>query len=551
MLFALFLKGENKMRKKKGISLIVLVITIIVMIILASTVIISLSSSGIINKANAAQEATEIGNEKQLIQVASAEAIGNNIQSQLTVEGLRLAMNKYDTKQSIDVMNNGDTIAVKFNETNRWYEVDTTGNILGTLEVKLDDKGGVLDGNGTATDPFVIMSIDDLIYFTKNSNIYINKYIVLGKTLDFNSDLSYVDKNTTEYDEFLGGDGTIGLKEQLTTGLGYKPIYFWGTFDGKNNVIKNIKIEVDGSAGFFTGMGGTVKNIGVEGRIISRTSYAGGIVSLADATTIENCYVRGTIKSEKLSAGGIVGRIYQDWLTVDRCINYANVSGGSNGSGGIIGATDGGSTTIRNSGNFGIITAMGGGTHDGVGGINGKGGGEIIENCYNAGILKAEYIVDGGYRGAGGIKGNGTVTINNSVHYGTIDAERVNANVGGILGIANKQTTETVKFKQCYFNNEDVTKGIGRSAITEEIAIGKTNTELQSEAFVNELNSNIQNGCPYQVENEDGTTETKTIDTTGWAKWVYNEGAYPTLDLKTKWNGTEWITEKIENLKYK
>jgi len=37
---------------KKGISLIVLIITIIVMIVLASAVIITLSSSGVIQKAN-------------------------------------------------------------------------------------------------------------------------------------------------------------------------------------------------------------------------------------------------------------------------------------------------------------------------------------------------------------------------------------------------------------------------------------------------------------------------------------------------------------------
>ena len=58
-----------KIRKtKKGISLIVLVITIIVMIILAAAIVITLSNSGIINKAN---EAVDTTNLKQVQQIAS------------------------------------------------------------------------------------------------------------------------------------------------------------------------------------------------------------------------------------------------------------------------------------------------------------------------------------------------------------------------------------------------------------------------------------------------------------------------------------------------
>ena len=46
---------------KKGISLIVLVITIIVMIIIAGAIIISLNSTSVIEKANTAVTATDVG----------------------------------------------------------------------------------------------------------------------------------------------------------------------------------------------------------------------------------------------------------------------------------------------------------------------------------------------------------------------------------------------------------------------------------------------------------------------------------------------------------
>ena len=56
------------MKRKQGISLIVLVITIIVMIILAAAVVITLSNTGIINKANQAVDKT---NEKQVQDLAA------------------------------------------------------------------------------------------------------------------------------------------------------------------------------------------------------------------------------------------------------------------------------------------------------------------------------------------------------------------------------------------------------------------------------------------------------------------------------------------------
>ena len=59
-----------KLNNKKGISLIVLVITIIVMIVLAAAIILSLQSSGIIDKANEAKTASDVANAKQLVAMA-------------------------------------------------------------------------------------------------------------------------------------------------------------------------------------------------------------------------------------------------------------------------------------------------------------------------------------------------------------------------------------------------------------------------------------------------------------------------------------------------
>lgn len=65
------------MKNKKGISLVVLVITIIVMIILASTIILTLSNSGIINKSNEAVEKSNLIQVKKIAALKWAEAYTN------------------------------------------------------------------------------------------------------------------------------------------------------------------------------------------------------------------------------------------------------------------------------------------------------------------------------------------------------------------------------------------------------------------------------------------------------------------------------------------
>ena len=62
------------MKRKQGISLIVLVITIIVMIILAASVVITLNNTGIINKAGQAVQITDTKQIEQLVNMAWADA---------------------------------------------------------------------------------------------------------------------------------------------------------------------------------------------------------------------------------------------------------------------------------------------------------------------------------------------------------------------------------------------------------------------------------------------------------------------------------------------
>ncbi len=117
--------------QKKGISLIVLVITIIVMIILAASVVISMSNNGIIDKAGQAVTMTD---EKQVQDLASliwAEAylhetrtdtIENVVKDKLEEQGVT------DTNWDIQVSNTGVTVTSKLNGSTE----DEYGYLSGT-----------------------------------------------------------------------------------------------------------------------------------------------------------------------------------------------------------------------------------------------------------------------------------------------------------------------------------------------------------------------------------------------------------------------------------
>ena len=113
---------KNLRKNKSGISLIVLVITIIVMIILATAIILSLSNSGIIGKANKAKTDSDTANLKEYVNTLRAEwelmtdaertAKANSFEAYANE---KLAANGYKVMLSDDgvLMNEVATAAVK------------------------------------------------------------------------------------------------------------------------------------------------------------------------------------------------------------------------------------------------------------------------------------------------------------------------------------------------------------------------------------------------------------------------------------------------------
>ncbi len=103
---------------KKGISLIVLVITIIVMIILAATVVITLSNTNIINRADQAVVATNLNQVQQLATLIWSEAYIDEMEN-LDADYIRakLRENKIDdTKYAIIVKDSGVSVIDRYPE---------------------------------------------------------------------------------------------------------------------------------------------------------------------------------------------------------------------------------------------------------------------------------------------------------------------------------------------------------------------------------------------------------------------------------------------------
>ena len=165
------------MKNKKGISLIVLVITIIVMIILASAVVLTLSNTGIINKANDAVTKTDKGQVTHLATMIWSEEYMNGKRGDALKKDVLDRLKDYTDEYNIDVTEKGVTVKDK-NETTEpegWRierEYDADGKITkamvtdGTVSYEIGTtvnymKEGVGPEGAKYTSGWKLLGVDD------------------------------------------------------------------------------------------------------------------------------------------------------------------------------------------------------------------------------------------------------------------------------------------------------------------------------------------------------------------------------------------------------
>ena len=533
------------LKQKNGITLIALVTTIIVLLILAGITIGAITgSNGIIGQAQSAKEETEISQEKEIIDISTVEAMGKNNRGNLEEEEFQTALSNH-TNGKASVLDTGEEFEVLFEESNRYYIVDKNGNIGEMNEYIEDDSPGDItkDENGkelagTADEPYQIWCIEDLVAFSnitrgegivlKNGNpekanieSFSGKYVVLKRTLNFNSKLSYQNSERTDFGDINGNDedGNTLINEMLT-GTGFNPIgVFCGTFDGENHEIINLyENRTSGNLGLFGEVkNSTIKNLTVQGKIEvsdeNNTGVNGGIVALSrDNSTFINCSNKVEINSQgvRYATGGIVGRSWGNAI-ITNCSNFGRLSSTSEATGGIIGRSEN-DVNIKNCFNVGEI----GSTGSMAGGIAGDiiRGGKII-NVYNSGEISENGPYGrGGIAGRIGLGGNQTIiNISNAYNIGNVIENNIvwNYGAGGIVG---------------YIMGEDVTLNLSKSYYlsgTCSVALGNDDDSKYGVTKLETLsNEELKNNLNSYVEENENQTELK--------KWKLSEEGYPIFE---------------------
>lgn len=415
-----------KLKNGNGITLIALVVTIIVILILAGISINALAGqNGILNKTIEAKEKTNSGQRQEKLELSNMEEL---------------------------IDENLDETGTSIEKTDDTYP--------GELEKESDDI-------------FVINSIEDLVFFAydvKNGNAYEGKTVKLGKSLDFNSNKSYVDAFRVDYAKY-GYDGE--LKTLLTSGNGFLPIgsmndgninanYFKGIFDGQKNKIYNLYQNFDQSDviaiyGLFGTNQGNICKLSVENINVNCTTsnmhvLYGGIAG-RNTSIIEECSVSGNIKFTSNGKNGnyIGGIVGQNFGTIQKSYSKVNtyIIGGDNQKqslsiGGIAGANY---EKIKSCYNIGNILLNMDNIEDLS--ISGIGGGGNITNCYNVGKIQKKNI--NSQKNAAqiiyisGIGGDKKIASNYNI--GTIDVE---TNNGGYVSGIGCIIKDNIIFENCY-----------------------------------------------------------------------------------------------------
>ncbi|MBR6689567.1 MAG: right-handed parallel beta-helix repeat-containing protein [Clostridia bacterium] len=259
------------MQKKKGISLIVLVITIIVMIILAAAVVISISNTGVIERAG---QAVDLTDEKQVQDLAALiwadayldpdkkEDIVNVVKEALEKEGIT------ENEWNIKVSNTGI-------EVSKWPGVGSTG--VGNPPKKTQ-KSTVIKVNKQHSDGC--------------------DYTYQGKTMTFENVEINSTENTGMYPGFVGMNatftdcvinGTLALYGDCTFvdcefNISGDKYNLW-TWNGSNVTFQNCTFNSDGKAILVYGAKNTT--VTVKNCLFNDN---GGLTDLKAAIEIGNDY---------------------------------------------------------------------------------------------------------------------------------------------------------------------------------------------------------------------------------------------------------------------
>ena len=183
-----------------------------------------------------------------------------------------------------------------------------------------------------------------------------------------------------------------------------------------------------------------VENTTITGYTNSQLRVIGGIVG--SVYEVSDCVFKGSIDISGSYTGGISGMVFN---RIKNCVNYGNIKFG-NTIGGIVGKVAAMALPISTCVNYGTLFTHGNLCTSIAGGIVGELYGASVENCYNAGNVKADRYAGGiiGYdnQTSGSISSCYNIGSVDNVH-GTYSIESIEANnrkvyAGDIIGYTKR-----------------------------------------------------------------------------------------------------------------
>ena len=236
-------------------------------------------------------------------------------------------------------------------------------------------------GDGSEDDPYIIEDAEDLKKFRDIVNGQNGKIQNSAAWAELKADI-VLNSNVLDSDGSLNEED----KDDFTqwTPIGYNKgtddnIPYNGTFDGNGHTVSGIYIntieDYQGLVGYI-GIGGTVKDLGIEKSRIKGGNNVGGIAGYSIGS-IEDCYNTGSV-----SGGNNVGGIAGTADSAKDCHNEGTVSGSGEYIGGILGRGSSSCIAVRCY-NTGSVIGSGDGPAAGIAGGNVIG----VLNSYNAGTI--------------------------------------------------------------------------------------------------------------------------------------------------------------------
>ncbi|SKC56520.1 immunoglobulin-like domain-containing protein [Maledivibacter halophilus] len=369
------------------------------------------------------------------------------------------------------------------------YDVDENDNVVKFYQDQLTSDD-IAAGEITNWADVAGNAKEDTDYSVNDDTYIINTALGLAWVADQvnNQGNSFKDKTVELADD-------IDLAEYYWTPIGtsensyYRKI-FRGVFDGKGNIIFNVKIgtKEDKDTTFrYVGLFGyaekaAIQNVGVENCAIysaKANADAGGLIGVNLDSTIKNSYATGNVEGEN-SIGGLVGF---NAGTIENSYAAGDVEG-DYAAGGLVGVNK--FDTIANSYATGNVEG-----DYAVGGLVGFNESGTIANSYAMGNVEGEDHAVGGLVGF-----NLFGTIANSYAAGNIEGG-AGTYVGGLVGDLYDGSILT----NGYWRIGAAEKGIGSGGYYYDNIFGMEASEMQTYYFAQSLNKNLSDitGIPSGI----------------------------------------------------